>query len=302
MRQQNGFSLVQLMITAGLVGGLALVLIQLVSYQNQASKKAFVDQEVFEIINRVQTTLLDSEACKKSLTSLGNLSSPTAITTLKDKNDSSINLSTQNVQVISISPKQPVNIVANSGTITLSIALQRKLTYGQLSNINKEVTVSVVTDSGNVITNCYGTLDNAISSAVNNACTSLGGVMSGSQCLINGEILLKTIQDLKTRVATLESAPLATPTPTPTPTSPPSQLYNPGSCSAVCNGTITGFGGCGYGAKSCTITLKGPGVTTNPTSTLSGTCKLNWKSSGYKELPCSASCTASCTANNIPIN
>lgn len=295
MKVKNGFSLIQVLVAAGIVGGLSLVIVELISMQNRASRKAMVDQDVFEVVNRVQISLLNADACRHTMAQFNSLNAPaTGVTTIRNKDNLPVSLNNLNVRVLSIEVVPPVPPVNAESNIKIKLNLERNL-GNSLSNYTREVGVTVTTDASNNVIGCYSALDSAISTAINNACASLGGTMVGGNCVFSGQMLLDLITDFQTRISTLESqvASLA-PTPTPFPT-PTVTLYNTGNCSASCMTPYvsTPWGPC---SQACTTTLGGAGVVSTPTSVLTGSCTIP------AAILCPArSCSTSCTATNTPL-
>ena len=65
---KDGMTLVGTLVAAGIIGGLALVIMRIVSVQVQSSKKMFQNETILQTISEINTLLTNEEVCTKSLT------------------------------------------------------------------------------------------------------------------------------------------------------------------------------------------------------------------------------------------
>jgi type II secretory pathway pseudopilin PulG len=180
LKSQKGFSIVQVLIAAGMMGGLALVLTKLSENQMQVQKGATEATEINEITSRLQRYFLDSDACKNSLAGKTiNNNSKINLSELKDRYNKSFIYSTSGKNQITpnlLVKKIEANRADNVIKVEVTFEKVSKKGFG-----GKEIKKSFDLDgafSGNTITGCYSQMDNAVKSA----CTSLGGTISGTTC------------------------------------------------------------------------------------------------------------------------
>ena len=67
IKKSNGFSLVEVMIAAGILGALSLGVVKIIDMQTASSKKMDLQLTEGEIFRRVTTNLADSDACFATL-------------------------------------------------------------------------------------------------------------------------------------------------------------------------------------------------------------------------------------------
>ena len=67
LKNDKGFSLVNVMIAAAIAGGLAVVIMRLTEMSSQASRKMLADQEVFSALNILTMILKEPRACQDTL-------------------------------------------------------------------------------------------------------------------------------------------------------------------------------------------------------------------------------------------
>lgn len=75
LNSQAGFSIVQVLIAAGLMGGLALMMAKLGQNQAKMQRKAVEDQDLNQFVNTVQKHLLNHDACKNTFENVVGLNS-----------------------------------------------------------------------------------------------------------------------------------------------------------------------------------------------------------------------------------
>lgn len=69
-KNDNGFSLVSVMVSIGLAGGLALFLMELSQQQSKQHKKAVVDSELIEIFGQFNRMISKADSCKATFVGL----------------------------------------------------------------------------------------------------------------------------------------------------------------------------------------------------------------------------------------
>lgn len=231
----KGFSLVEIMIAIGLLGGLSTALMNLNKQALTTSARSNVDFEINLISNRVMSLLSDQVSCTYTMTQFGDIriDKGTSVKSFKDNHNAAIELDSNSVKILSINvvnsdgtgPILATSISSNEGDVKVKLNLERTV-MGKKSTINKLFGVKIYTDANFNVKKCYVSLDNAIKTAVETSCTNLGGVLSGTDCLINGQKLPATltsntndisllnakIASLTARVRILELKPAVIPT------------------------------------------------------------------------------------------
>lgn len=207
LNSQAGFSIVQVLIAAGLMGGLALMMTKLGQNQAKMQRKAIEDQDLNQFVNTVQKHLLNHEACKNTFAD---------IDTLNSNGDSQAVESIKNfegIEVYNDSDKQPsprLNIIGMKAIrgadneLKFEIEIQKKSRGAQQSygakNFKKFIELDALYSNGEVL-KCYSQLDSAVSTSVllarEEACIDIGAQWNSTTktCTLTDAFKKQLIED-----------------------------------------------------------------------------------------------------------
>jgi type II secretory pathway pseudopilin PulG len=204
LKSQAGFSMVQVMLAAAMMGGLALVLSKMGQNQSQMQRKAIEDQDLNEITNRIQRHLLNDDACRNTFVAanvvLNTTGSIAPINEIRSKDNNLVfQIGTE------ASPTYKVSSITverlPDQQLDLAVTLSKKIvgkSFGA-SEITKHFQLGASFDLSNKITKCFSQLDGAIVSA----CSALGGTMSGANC--TNTLLHAELNTVKAQLTTAEN-------------------------------------------------------------------------------------------------
>lgn len=84
MRNQQAFSLVEVMLVMGLMGMAALVFVSMQKMQSRSQVTAATQFETFNLIQDIQLTLLNSKACMATLDGISLSEEETVLESIKN--------------------------------------------------------------------------------------------------------------------------------------------------------------------------------------------------------------------------
>ena len=118
--KNTGFSILSVIVAAGLLGGLALMIAQLAKQQHQVQKKAETGTEVVALSRRILHTLYDGNACIQTLGSGTAIrpGTPLSVNAIKNKSgrDLIVTGGTYGNRLLKVSSIKVVNPVVNGDT------------------------------------------------------------------------------------------------------------------------------------------------------------------------------------------
>lgn len=212
---QAGFTLVEVLIAAAALGGLALVATQLTSDVDKTKKHFEVTTEITSIKTTIASTMYSSIACNNTFGGqdiTGNITIPSirnsANTPLYSAGTSYYNNKIRINSFTVVSRTLTNSGTGKVGTFTLRIAFEKLSTASVDSVIgaakggklvNEDITVRVTTDAADVVQECY----NDLLSAEETVCTLIGGTFTSAPteyCTFKAYPGITTINTLDTSV------------------------------------------------------------------------------------------------------
>lgn len=182
---RSGFTLVEVLIAAALLGGLALVIMNINKQQTKSQKQAETNFEVNTIYSTISQTMLNASACLNTLSPVGNISIIKPVPEIKDRNNLGLfivgNIYANKVKLISMTVKNmtfnptPTATTKGYGNGNIEIVLER---IGLISNANitRIIPISVEVNNGFVVSKCYSATENAVDTSKILACQNISGV------------------------------------------------------------------------------------------------------------------------------
>lgn len=196
LRNFSGFSLIQVMIAVGMLGGVALMVAKLGSDQSKLSKTARTSFDTNELYARFQRFLLNSEICNNSFSGMvvppnGEISvfeirrgTNTLLTSIAPKNQ----IGEISIKSMQLSRKD----VPDPSIVKLIVEIEKvhKETVLGGSTVKREIELDVnIEPFTNKILGCYSHLDNAVNTARELACKDICSTCWDSatkKCNLNG--------------------------------------------------------------------------------------------------------------------
>lgn len=173
----KGFSLLQVLIAAGLTAGLALTMMRMGQNQSMMQRKATEDLDTNQFYQNVQKHLLDSDACRETLSSasgLHNEGDSAEIASIKDKAGNVIYNKVDKLPSPSIKINSLRVLREKGENIKLEMYVE-KVREGKSFGANKilrKIDLIAKFQGGNII-KCYSQLDNAVVTAKKEMCLDL---------------------------------------------------------------------------------------------------------------------------------
>ena len=186
----RGFSIIAVIMLAGLVSGLALILAEMSKQQVLLQESNDSRVEVDALSKRIERILYNPAACIKTIGSGINLTSGGAnIELLSIKNRRGARIFEKNgiygnrlVKVISLFIKD-ITVSGSIAKVNVQVLLEKtsRAIRGN-KRVTREFPLSVELDGSNNALNCYSNMEAAILTATRNICTGLGGTFSSGTC------------------------------------------------------------------------------------------------------------------------
>lgn len=184
IKNNSGFSLVEILIAAALMGGLSLVFMQMNKTQVKANADSSANVDVLDLKRNIIATLMDKNSCKATFTSGAgvNFNIGQSISIIKNSGGTNAfvvgdNYGEGKVKIISLIT-QDQNIVGSDGlrSVNLNVGIS-KTVMGKVTNKSFPVTLRVkATGPTAPIVDCFSDTSGLVLTAKEEACASIGGV------------------------------------------------------------------------------------------------------------------------------
>jgi hypothetical protein len=185
LKNSHGFSLLEVIIIAGMLGGLSLLVMSITKNMTGMTAKFEARSNEFSLMNAIQTNLLSQDACTNTFQGI-NATPGSTFSLIKDKLGNTVLTNAQGgVQfsggkIISTTfncnstPAYPCTgqLVAGFNFTRTSALLAFKNSPAEKNTITLSVTIPSVNGA---ITSCYGDVSSTISTATSSACVAIGG-------------------------------------------------------------------------------------------------------------------------------
>ena len=191
MRNQQGFSLVEVMLAMGLMGMAAMVFISMQKLQSRSQATASTQFEVFNLMQDIQMTMLNSKACMNSLEGLKLSSSePTALEVIKSSSGDdrySVGVRPKGSRItLDAMELVPTDIelgTVTQGLVDLRLSIEKNSEQVQGTKmVAHRIPLLVAIDKENNIIGCFSTFEAAVLKAKEETCLDLGGVYDEKKC------------------------------------------------------------------------------------------------------------------------
>lgn len=187
--KSQGFSLVELMVTIGILGGLSLVITQMIGTTTKSTKELEASSEITTILSTANKILLDHDACGNTFGGV-DLSSETTIPNIRNVVDNivysqgtlygnrAVRLIELNVVDITLN-NVPAPSTERYGTFNLEMVFEKEsMLIDSISNISKNILIQVRTNNANEVLSCHSHESNAIETAMIQSCEALEGTFN----------------------------------------------------------------------------------------------------------------------------
>lgn len=191
MRNQQGFSLVEVMLVMGLMGMAAMVFISMQKLQSRSQVTASTQFEIFNLMQDIQLSLLNSKACMQTLTGLKlSASEPTSLESIKSSTGESrysVGIKPQGSRItlsgLNITPTDIELGIAGQGLVDLTMEIEKNSEQVQGTKmVNHRIALLVAIDESNNIIGCFSTFEAAVLKAKEETCLDLGGIYEDKVC------------------------------------------------------------------------------------------------------------------------
>lgn len=189
MKKYNGFSLLEIMVVAAMLGGLALVGMQLMKNQQDATVFAEAKNEELSLMRNLQMALVKKQVCQKTFANKKVGEIVDAIISSDDQTLYQLNAPINGILKItsfettesSIPPK------GGYGAFNLIVGIQRLKKGVGTKELKKTLTIQAEFDEHGMILQCYSDVDSSIKTAKIEMCESFGGsfIDADNRCQLN---------------------------------------------------------------------------------------------------------------------
>ncbi len=175
--KRRGFSLIEVMVVAAMLAGLALVGMHLIKNQQDASTFAESKNEELSLLRNLQMALVKKEVCQKTFEELQVGESLTAIRASDEI--TLYQLGTPINQTLKINSLETKALAlpkdGGHGTFELLVGIERIKKGSGSRQIKRSIAIQAEVDATKKIINCYSDVDASIQTAKVEMCQSLGG-------------------------------------------------------------------------------------------------------------------------------
>ena len=195
LRSQKGFSIVGVLVAAGMMGGLALYLANISRQQHVTQRKAETGAELTGLHHRIIAVLYDGDACLKTLGE-GSVLQNGPVAELLNKGGTPVVKTGEEIKRVLVVDKMEIqNITGTGQTKEAELKVKiKKLGVANAGMMTERVFgLTVELDSAGKITRCHHTLDSKEHGIKTAMCTEMGGEMvtdpgggAGTVCSISG--------------------------------------------------------------------------------------------------------------------
>lgn len=184
--RRSGFSLVELMVASGLLGGLAIYLLNISKQQTVVEKRAETSFEINTISGTISQSLLNKDSCAQTL-GVGNIiNNGTQLNEIRNRSGNVLfnkiaTYGNNQLKLTQIIIKDLVTSGVGGGNrygeakIDITFEKVSKLIEGN-KTINRAFPIQVELSPTNALLSCYSSVDNAVATAKLEMCASLNGV------------------------------------------------------------------------------------------------------------------------------
>ena len=191
-KNNKGFSLVQVMVAAGMMGGIALGVMQLSKQMQTTTVKGETSIEENQLINHISTILLDANSCMETFKGLSFRDPVESIKRVKSNGESIEVYRTGKIYGNRTLQIDRMTLSGKKGEEYLDLKIKRiKAAYQGPKNVKKRIALKLVIEEGKV-KNCFSELSNVTENSIKKSCESIGAVYSDEtqKCInlkINGD-------------------------------------------------------------------------------------------------------------------
>ncbi len=180
-KSQRGFSLVEVLIAAGLMSILSMGMMTMINDQNKANKSTQLTIEANELYNRVQRYMLDSKTCGDTLSGLVVApGAQTTLTNIRKGADIVLTSAAPNNQFGGLSLRS-MTLTRKTGALNLEFDLQLIFEKNNKANsIGSDTLLRTITlqakfdpSAPNQVVGCFSQLESAVDTAVQESCDSV---------------------------------------------------------------------------------------------------------------------------------
>jgi len=190
LNSEDGFSLAEIVVAAGLLGMLSLGVMQLMKNQQKSFSYAEAKSEEIEIYNQIRILLMNKEAC---LNTLGGHAVGDSVSEVKNSSNISAfkvgNIyGNRSVKIVSLEiENDTVPAGGGLGQAFLKIKLQRVKKSLSSNIILKKMLLQVATNATGAIDECYSDTDQSILTSKQEMCAALNGTYddTNGKCNLN---------------------------------------------------------------------------------------------------------------------
>lgn len=194
LRNQSGFSLVELMVASGLVGLLAVATMKISDINMKSLKRSEASLETQSIVVAITNNLLNGESCVNTLSPVGGLSNGKNVTEIRNRVNRAIfnttdsygtralKIKSMKVRDLDITPSTIPAGQKGYGELNLLVRLERLSSQISVSSkiVEKKIPLKVEVDSSKRVLRCYAATENAVDTAKAAACNNIGGVFDSA--------------------------------------------------------------------------------------------------------------------------
>jgi hypothetical protein len=184
--QQRGFSLLELMMVAGMIGGMALTITKIGEMGNRSIKTNEYMFEKNSLVQEIERYLLNKDACEETFRNARLSGTPNEVTMIKSQKGDALFLVDEiygnrmvRFKSFTLKPDDPPPHANKTLMASVIIEIEKipSQAYGSQTE-ERKFSIQVKTDANERVETCYSATDNAVETARKLTCADFGGTFN----------------------------------------------------------------------------------------------------------------------------
>jgi len=184
--RERGFSLLELMVVVGMIGGMALTITKIGEMGNRSVRTNEYMYEKNSFIQEIERYMLNKDFCEATLKNTSITDSPTDVSSVKSNSGREIFTVGETYgnravkfKKLTLQADEPGNVVNTSVMASVVIEIEKMVQQAYGSEMEqRRFSVQVKTDENGRVETCYSATDNAVETARQMICEDFGGTFN----------------------------------------------------------------------------------------------------------------------------
>lgn len=186
----KGFTLVEILVAAALVAGLAVVMMNIFKQQSFTQKKTEAGFELSTLQQSINNTLLNTASCIDTLNDFPNIQAPgLTLSRIKERNGGDafktgvsygnlVEIQSINIVNVLLDPVTPSGKRFGSLELEFTFRKTSKILANTANTTKSKFKINIETNAAGNVQNCYSALESAVDTAKDETCVAIGGTFN----------------------------------------------------------------------------------------------------------------------------